>query len=154
VELGGEELSCYLNNIQSAVSLWSLCCQQSVFQRYHNEKHLWELYPQDGGERQLELKLRHCHPMYQEATEELFTLQRLREAHSLSSKQLMIKAPKSVGCINSVEGWKRGNWQTPDTCIAYSCCSWLTWYYVTQIRHCTACSCAQVGHVYCASKML
>ena len=41
-----------------------LSCQQSVFQRYHSEKHLWELYPQDGGERQLALKLRHGHPIY------------------------------------------------------------------------------------------
>jgi len=41
-----------------------LACQQSVFQRYHSEKHLSEFYPQDGGESQLALKLRHCHPMY------------------------------------------------------------------------------------------
>ena len=27
-------------------------------------KHLSEFYPQDGGERQLASKLRHCHPMY------------------------------------------------------------------------------------------
>jgi len=47
------------------MSLWSLSCQQSVFQRYHSEKHLWEFYPQHGGKSQLALKLRHCHPMYQ-----------------------------------------------------------------------------------------
>jgi len=29
-----------------------------VFQRYHSEKR--EFYPQDGGESQLALKLRHC----------------------------------------------------------------------------------------------
>jgi len=28
------------------------------------EKHLSKFYPQDGGESQLALKLRHCHPMY------------------------------------------------------------------------------------------
>jgi len=41
--------------------------QQSVFQQYHSEKHLPEFYPQDGGESQLALKLRHCHPMYKSA---------------------------------------------------------------------------------------
>ena len=30
----------------------------------HSEKHLSEFYPQDGGESQLTLKLRHSHPMY------------------------------------------------------------------------------------------
>jgi len=43
-------------------SVWSLTCQQSVFQRYYTEKHLSEFYPQDGGENQLASKLRHCHP--------------------------------------------------------------------------------------------
>ena len=42
-------------------NVWSLSCQQSVFQRYHSEKHLWEFYPQHGGKSQLTLKLRHCH---------------------------------------------------------------------------------------------
>ena len=42
-------------------NVWSLSCQQSVFQRYHSEKHLWEFYPQHGGKSQLALKLRHCH---------------------------------------------------------------------------------------------
>jgi len=28
------------------------------------KKHLSEFYTQDGGESQLALKLRHCHPMY------------------------------------------------------------------------------------------
>jgi len=46
------------------MSVWSLACQQSVFQRYHSEKHLWEFYPQDGDESQLASKLRHCDPMY------------------------------------------------------------------------------------------
>ena len=44
------------------MSIWSLACQQSVFQRYHSEYHLSEFYPQDGGESQLASKLRHCHP--------------------------------------------------------------------------------------------
>jgi len=35
-----------------------------VFQQYHSKKNLSEFYPQDGGESQLALKLRHCHPMY------------------------------------------------------------------------------------------
>jgi len=67
VELRGEDLSCYLNNIQS-VGLWKCmitwACQQSVFQRYQSEKHLSEFYPQDGDESRLASKLRHCHPMY------------------------------------------------------------------------------------------
>ena len=42
----------------------SLACQQSVFQRYHSEKHLSDFYPQYGGESQLALKLRPCHSMY------------------------------------------------------------------------------------------
>ena len=46
------------------MSVWSLACQQSVFHWYHSEKHLSEFYPQDGGESQLALKLRHCHSMY------------------------------------------------------------------------------------------
>jgi len=47
------------------MSVWSLACQQSVFQRYHHsEKHFSEFYPQHGGESQLASKLRHCHPMY------------------------------------------------------------------------------------------
>jgi len=32
------------------MSLWSLTDQQSVFKRYHSKKHLWEFYPQNGGE--------------------------------------------------------------------------------------------------------
>jgi len=46
------------------ISVWSLGCQQSVFQRYHSEIHLSEFYPQDGDESQLASKVRHCHPMY------------------------------------------------------------------------------------------
>ena len=45
------------------MSVWSLACRESVFYRYHSEKHLPEFYPQDGGECQLALKLRHCHPI-------------------------------------------------------------------------------------------
>jgi len=46
------------------MSVWSLSCQQSEFQCYHNEKHLPEFYPQDGGESQLASKLHHWHPVY------------------------------------------------------------------------------------------
>ena len=46
------------------MSVWSLACQQSVFQRYSSEKHLSQFYPQDGGESQLASKLCHCQPMY------------------------------------------------------------------------------------------
>jgi len=68
VELRGEDLSCYLNNIQSA-SLWKrlyehLSCQQSLFQRYHSEQHLSEFYLKDGGKSQLASKLRYYHLMY------------------------------------------------------------------------------------------
>jgi len=35
------------------MSLWSLIDQQSVLKRYHSKKHLWEFYPQNGGENQL-----------------------------------------------------------------------------------------------------
>jgi len=34
---------------------------------YHSEKHLPEIYPQDGGESQLALKLRHSHLMYRQS---------------------------------------------------------------------------------------
>jgi len=64
VELRGEDLSCYLYNIRSVGLRQCLACQQSVFQRYHSEKHLSAFYPQDLGESQLALKLRYCHPMY------------------------------------------------------------------------------------------
>jgi len=46
------------------MSVCSLACQQSVFQRDHSEKHLSKCYPQDGGESQLASKLRHCHHVY------------------------------------------------------------------------------------------
>ena len=46
------------------MSVRSLACQESVFLRYHSEKHLSEFYPQDGEESQLASKLRHCQPMY------------------------------------------------------------------------------------------
>ena len=67
VELRDKDLSSYLNNIRSdrwfmELSVWSLACPRSVFQRYHSEKHVSEFYPQDGGESQLASKLRHCHP--------------------------------------------------------------------------------------------
>jgi len=56
VELRGEDLVCYSNNIAS-VGLrkrqWSLTYQQSVFKQYHSNKHIYEFYPQDGGEKQL-----------------------------------------------------------------------------------------------------
>jgi len=42
VELNGEDLSCYSNNIES-VSL--LTYQQSVFKRYHGDKHFSEFLP-------------------------------------------------------------------------------------------------------------
>jgi len=35
-----------------------------AYQCVHGEKHLSEVYPQDGDESQLASKLRHCHPMY------------------------------------------------------------------------------------------
>jgi len=44
------------------VPVWSLACRQSVFQWCHSEKHLSEFCPQDGGESQLALKLRHLSP--------------------------------------------------------------------------------------------
>jgi len=46
------------------MSVLLLACRQSIFHRYHSENHLSEFYPQDGGESQLALKLRHCRPMY------------------------------------------------------------------------------------------
>jgi len=42
--------------------------QQSVFKRYHSEKHLSEFYLQDGGKNQLagmeQNNVTACHPMY------------------------------------------------------------------------------------------
>ena len=55
------------------MSVWSLACQQSVFQWYDSEKHLSEFYPQEGGESQLASKLRHCHPMYSVRAQKRFT---------------------------------------------------------------------------------
>ena len=46
------------------VCIWSLACQQSVFQQHHSGKHFSEFYPQDGGESQLASKLCHSHRMY------------------------------------------------------------------------------------------
>jgi len=46
------------------MSVRSLACQQSLFQRYQSEKHLSEFNPQDDGESQLASKLRHGHAMY------------------------------------------------------------------------------------------
>ena len=67
VKLMGEYLSCYLNNIRS-VRLWKcLYDYQLANKKYFSDitvKHLSEFYPQDGGENQLVLKLRHCHPIY------------------------------------------------------------------------------------------
>ena len=74
-----------------AQSLWkcqynhSLSCQQSVFQRYHSEKHLWQFYPQDGRESQLALNLRHCHPMYN-CKRRLYLVALARLKYSLISK--------------------------------------------------------------------
>jgi len=59
------------------MSVRSLARQQSVFQQYHSDEHLPEFYPQDGGESQLALKLRHCHPMY------TCTLASLAHAHGV-----------------------------------------------------------------------
>ena len=53
------------------MSVRSIACQQSAFQRYHSEKRLSEFYPQDGGESQLASKLRHRHPMYSNADMQL-----------------------------------------------------------------------------------
>ena len=40
------------NSIRSFLQMpvWSLTCQQSVFQRYDRGKHFSQFYPQDGGE--------------------------------------------------------------------------------------------------------
>jgi len=46
------------------MSVWSLAFQPNVCKRCYPEKHLWDVYPQDGGESQMALKLRHCHPTY------------------------------------------------------------------------------------------
>jgi len=55
VELIGEDLVCYSNKIESVEGNvdMSLTYQQSVFKRYHSNKHFSEFYPQHGGENQL-----------------------------------------------------------------------------------------------------
>jgi len=35
------------------MSIWSSSYQQSMFKRFHNDKHLSEFYLQDGGKNQL-----------------------------------------------------------------------------------------------------
>jgi len=39
--------------LASKMSVWSLIYQQSVFKRYHGDKHFLEFYLQDGGKNQL-----------------------------------------------------------------------------------------------------
>ena len=50
------------------MSISPLTYQQSVFKRYHSDKHLSDFYLQDGGKKStgidMERLLRHCHPMY------------------------------------------------------------------------------------------
>jgi len=42
-----------LKRLASKMSVWSLIYQQSVFKRYHGDKHFLEFYLQDGGKNQL-----------------------------------------------------------------------------------------------------
>jgi len=72
VELRGEDLSYYTSITFDPLVYENVCMitcslptkRRPLYQRYRSEKHLSEFYPQDGGESQLALKLRHCQPMY------------------------------------------------------------------------------------------
>jgi len=47
------------------MSILPLTYQESVFKRYHSDKHVSEFYVQDGGKNhRYGTKLRHCHPVY------------------------------------------------------------------------------------------
>ena len=64
VELRGEDISCYLNNIRS-VGLWKcLYMVTSWPTKRISAISQWKLCQRDGGGSQLALKLRHCHRMY------------------------------------------------------------------------------------------
>ena len=59
-----------LNQKNEKMSIWSLTYQQSVFKRYHSDKHFSDLNPQDGGKiswHRYGTKLRHCHRMHTES---------------------------------------------------------------------------------------
>ena len=65
MELKGEDLSCYLNNIQSVGLRKCLYDHYLAYKTYFSDmwkKHLSEFYPQDSGESQLARKSRHCQP--------------------------------------------------------------------------------------------
>jgi len=64
VELRGEDLSCYLNSIQS-VGL-GICLYDKAYFSDITVKNIYKSFcPQDGGESQLALKLRrHSHRIY------------------------------------------------------------------------------------------
>ena len=66
MELRGEDLSCYLNSTQS-VGLWNVCMITSFPTKRISAMLQWKtfirVYPQDGGESQMALKLRRCHPV-------------------------------------------------------------------------------------------
>jgi len=57
---------CRPTNSVKALKARSLTYQQSIFKRYHSDKHFLEFYLQDGGKinwRRYGTKLRHWHPM-------------------------------------------------------------------------------------------
>ena len=72
VELNGEDLSCYLNIIESVnlrkCSYEHWLNQQSVFKRNHSDKHFQEFLPTRWQQKStgidMEQKIRQCHPMY------------------------------------------------------------------------------------------
>jgi len=46
------------------MSIWPPTYKQSVFKRYHSDKHLSEFYLQNSTGIDMEQNLLHCHPMY------------------------------------------------------------------------------------------
>ena len=100
--------------------VWSLACQQSVFQRYHSEKHLSEFYPQNGGESQLALKLRHCHLMYWTCTHRPTSLWLAAEAENERSQMLSLRTPVLSFHANTPTGMKMSVTISQSNSVAFS----------------------------------
>ena len=81
------------------MSIWSLTYQQSVFKRYHSDKHFSEFYLQDGGKNQpaqignKRVQRVHCRSQNCKSTMD-------RTSEQISPVE--IRAPSFLQCINTV----------------------------------------------------
>ena len=67
----------------------------------YSEKHLSQFYPQDGGESQLALKLRNCHPMYRS---HLYVLHAMRRKTQQTATKQQIDLPAKTNVMPKLEG--------------------------------------------------